>query len=309
MVKQVVSSMLFVSIVMPVQVHAASQKPSFPHIPSVPLPTPAPATPKAPPKPSASQKPSFPGSGAPVQPPPPPPTPPPVQEAQKKVEPKPPEKSEDEIRVGPMVGLALFAGPNIGAEAKLYKYFGAALSLSMFNGFDLTSIDYVKQKVNEKTEDYSVGNVKLNYMQFEAKGMYFPFAGSFFLGLALGHRIVGLASSAVVQASIPESATPVETNISLDVVTSTTYWNPQFGWLYRMESGLTFGTDIGVQMPITSSVEITIDIKNTSPFLITSIQRSPQYVNLRKQLVNDVYDMLSEYPIPYWNIIKVGWLF
>lgn len=304
MTKQIVSSVLFMSTAITLQAYAASQKPSFPGVPSS---SPAPAAiPAQPRKSSASQRPSFPGQAAPVQPIPQNLTPQPhVQQAQKPLAPKPAE----EYRIGPMLGLSLFAGPNIGVESKFYKYFGAAVSLSMFSGFDLTSISFIKDKVNEKTSDYSVGSIKLNYMQFETKGMYFPLAGSFFMGLALGYRIVGLASSAVVQAEIPESPTPVPTNISLDVITSSVYATPEVGWLYRFENGFTLGTDIGVQLPIRSDVDITIDLKNTSPFLITSIQRSPQYVSLRRQMVNDVYDFLSGSPIPYWNIIKVGWLF
>jgi hypothetical protein len=65
------------------------------------------------------------------------------------------------------------------------------------------------------------------------EGRIYPFAGSFFLGVAFGRQRVSIALQGVGQPT------------TLDL--STRYVAPRLGWLATWSSGFSLGLDLGVQ--------------------------------------------------------------
>lgn len=91
----------------------------------------------------------------------------------------------------------------------------------------------------------TIDGVHTGLWSFAADGRVFPFRNAFFLGLRAGHQHVGASTTVSVDSlgSLPET-------LALD----SWFLNPRVGLLWTGESGLTVGAELGIQIPVSSSI-------------------------------------------------------
>ena len=216
------------------------------------------------------------------------------------------------IRVGPMVGFGIINGPNLSIESKFWRYIGLSASYSYFNDFDLFRSKQLKSMMNS-SQDFQFDTLNLSYWQYEAKLSIFPFGGSFFIGAAYGKRQFFFKSTGSINLSIPNLPQKVTTPFIDTLTIHSTYWTPQIGLLATWSGKFgwfAIGTEIGAQLTLDVSVENSINLTEPAiqPYLSYATQ-SPEYTSLNDQLRKTISDNLKEYPIIYWNILKIGWMF
>ena len=79
----------------------------------------------------------------------------------------------------------------------------------------------------------------------------FPFRGGFFIGLRAGHQHVGAAMTVIVG-----SIGSAYEELALDSL----FINPRLGLLWISHSGLAFGVEAGVQIPMSTAVSSTLPL-------------------------------------------------
>ena len=90
------------------------------------------------------------------------------------------------------------------------------------------------------------------------------------------------------------------------------YATPQIGWLAIWDGsygGFALGTEFGIQCSLSHSATLTASSSSTYNPYLSELVNTTQYQEMRKQILNQTEDALNNYPLPYWNIIKMGWLF
>ncbi|WP_186645547.1 hypothetical protein [Fluviispira vulneris] len=215
------------------------------------------------------------------------------------------------FRIGPMVGFGLLMGPNFSIESKIFKYIGLSVSYAGYNSVNLFAIPQIKSLLNNQSSSFTINTLQMKYTQFEGKLSIFPFGTSFFLGVAYGQRHIKLNANADVNVTIlgVNTSTPVIEDIGVTSI----YLTPQIGWLATWGGKygwFAFGSEFGVQFPVKNTVTLTSTF--TDPAVasyVSSILSSDQYIALSNQLQSSIVDNLNNYPLPYWNILKIGWLF
>jgi len=95
----------------------------------------------------------------------------------------------------------------------------------------------------------SVSGVAATFWSLSGDLRFFPFRGTFFLGLRAGYQHIG-ASTTITIAPIG----PVAESATLD----TYFVNPRIGFLWTLGPGITIGTEAGVQVPINSNFASTV---------------------------------------------------
>ena len=217
------------------------------------------------------------------------------------------------FRIGPMIGFGILMGPNISIESKIFKYFGFSASYGTYNNFDLFQFARLKTILNSQSNDFQFDTLTLSYTQFEGKFSIYPFGGSFFIGAAYGRRNINLNSTGNLNVTVPNYPTRLATPFSESIAISSTYWTPQIGWLATW--GGTFGwfaigTELGVQLTLQSSVTTTTTFTDPSvQSLVPLVLQSPEYTSLTNEMNTSITNALKDYPLPYWNILKIGWIF
>jgi len=120
----------------------------------------------------------------------------------------------------------------------------------------------------------------------------FPLRGPFFLGLRAGRQHLSAAAAV--------SGYGYTVPISLEV--DTIFLNPQVGFLWTWEPGITLGIDAGLQIPISS---------NTSSVLANSTMPSAvqQAVSPVQSTLENVAGAVGQAVLPTVDLIKLGMLF
>jgi hypothetical protein len=216
------------------------------------------------------------------------------------------------MRIGPMIGFGLLAGPNISIEAKIHKYLGLSLGYSQYNNLDMNGLYDFRPFINNDNQDFNVNEIHLSSKQIEAKISYFPFGKTFFVGAAFGKRNMTLNVDGTVNASISTLPSPLAASVGAQFEVSSFYVTPQVGWLASWDGvygGFAIGTEIGAQIPLSNSVSTTSRVSGVDPSYVSEVENSSQYLSLKNQVQDEVVSKLKKDPLPYWNIIKIGWLF
>ncbi len=176
-------------------------------------------------------------------------------------------------RLGPTV---TFSFPRISEYALEYKPGNDFFSLGIsYGGFD-SKLDSDK---------------KLSFKNYELRGRWHPFMGSFFLGLGYGKQNLKVDAS--------KSISSVNVTYNFDIESS--YVFPHMGWFKVFDSGFTYGFDFGVISP--SGVKT-----KTSSNAPTSVQSSTEYTDFKKS-AEDAGNKLGKVSLPYLGLVKLGWLF
>ncbi|KAB8039869.1 hypothetical protein GCL60_06290 [Silvanigrella paludirubra] len=217
------------------------------------------------------------------------------------------------FRIGPMIGFGILMGPNISIESKIFRYIGLSVSYGFYNNFDMFRFSNIKSILNSQSQDFQFNTLTLSYSQLEGKISIFPFGGSFFIGASYGRRLINLYSTGTLNVTIPNYPTKISTPFNENITINSIYWTPQMGLLATWSGSFgwfAIGTEIGVQLTLDSTVTTSTTFTDpTAQSLSSYVFASPEYTALSNQLSDSITTKLKEYPLPYWNILKIGWIF
>lgn len=118
-----------------------------------------------------------------------------------------------------------------------------------------------------------------------ADARVFPFRGAFFVGVRGGFQRLTMTATMNV---------PTRGAVSVEAVAETAFVNPRAGFMWRTESGLTFGVDAGVELPVHPTLRALWPVE------------TPDGV---KRSVTRVADALGNAPTPSVDLLRVGMLF
>lgn len=127
--------------------------------------------------------------------------------------------------------------------------------------------------------------VTLQMWAVAADARVFPFRGAFFVGARAGFQRLTMTAAMNV---------PTRGAVSVEAIAETAFVNPRVGFLWRTESGLTFGVDAGVSVPVHPTLR--------APFPTETPDGA-------RQRVARVADALGNAPTPSVDLLRVGMLF
>lgn len=218
------------------------------------------------------------------------------------------------FRIGPMVGFGILMGLNYSLETKFLDYIGLSVNYGGFTNLNLLSLPLIKSFINSSSTDFQLDKFALNYKQYEVKLSIFPIRTSFYIGAAYGRKTIGVNTTGRINLTVSNTPkTQINTPFNQLTEITTIYWTPQIGWLSTSGSPIgwfAFGSELGVQLPIHVSANTSVSFSNpeVAPFINAALQ-SAEYTEFTNQINNVVVSKLKKYPIPYWNIVKIGWIF
>jgi len=199
--------------------------------------------------------------------------PPPPAEARPAEEDKPKEadhehewEDHDHLRIGALAGVGFPRPLSLQALVKIERALGLGFEAGMM-------------------PPLTIGPVQGSFWGVAGDLRVFPFQGAFFVGLRAGYQRM----KAVATASVPAVGT-----LSESAVAEAYFVNPRIGFLWTLESGLTLGLDVGVQVPIKKSFQ------DTLPEPISS--------EVRSTLVG-VANTFGYAVVPTVDLLRIGFLF
>lgn len=135
-----------------------------------------------------------------------------------------------------------------------------------------------------------------------------PFNGTFFLALATGIQKVGASVSKTYTVTDAATATSVDIPASAALNITSPFITPHLGWYVVTRWGFTFGLEGGVQIPISTSSEIDLEIEDEAQgqFLET-IKTSQPYLDAKASIEAEVAKY-ANILLPYLAI-RIGWTF
>jgi hypothetical protein len=185
---------------------------------------------------------------------------------------------ENPFRLGFLVGVVSFPRPiNVELAVKPNDWFSAGVGFSM--------IPKIK-----------VGNGAGAMSAFNAVGRIFPFGGSFYVGAAAGRQSLSLEAEETVQGE----------HVTATAEHSTLFLTPQVGWLFVWDSGFTLGINVGAQLSLGSTPKVRV--RNDSGFDVDPTEVGPDAEEMREN-VHTAGKYLARYPLPTFDLLKLGFLF
>ncbi len=198
-------------------------------------------------------------------------------------------------RVGPTISLGFLRLVNFGIEAKVWDW----LSIGAFIG------GIPETKIPDSTTSKAEKGLaaKLSYINYEFRGLVFPFRGSFFIGCGFGYEKFKIFASKTEKT--PSSSIPPDFEYTLSAVGQIDryYLSPQFGWMAVWKSGILLGTEFGATVSMQPSNSLTLSVSSD---LVPAADKTKAENDLKNSLG---LDKIQKYPLPFWNIIKIGYLF
>lgn len=138
----------------------------------------------------------------------------------------------------------------------------------------------------------SVSDVSFVSWAVTGSARVFPLRGPFFLGLRAGRQHVN------AEAAVSGYGYTVPIALGVD----TTFINPQVGFLWTWEPGITIGIDAGLQIPLSSSTSSTLGsstMPTAAQAVISPIQRT----------LENVAGTVGQTMLPTVDLLKIGMLF
>ncbi|NDG85736.1 MAG: hypothetical protein EBX52_11970, partial [Proteobacteria bacterium] len=198
------------------------------------------------------------------------PTPAPVAESKSDSSDSSPRK----FYLGPVFSPVFLPRPlSVGLEGKYTDYLGFSFDYGFMPSLKLSS-------------------TRLQLKGWDLRLKFFPFKGSFFIGVAYGNQQFIGSTSADIQGS------PTTISISQD----NTFFAPHIGWIWGSGFGFFTGMDLGVQLSMSRKTTVTTD--QTNPV----ITGSAEYQSQQKK-ITDLADLIGKTPLPMFGILKFGFFF
>jgi hypothetical protein len=181
-------------------------------------------------------------------------------------------RASEHVQVGALVGVSFPRPLSVEGIIKLEKL--AAL------GVDYGSLPQI-----------SVSGVQLSSWAVAGSARVFPFRGPFFVGLRAGRQHL------TADATVTAYGYAVPLALSVD----TTFLNPQLGFLWTWNPGITLGLDVGVQIPLSSQAQSSV------PAPVPAIAQP--FVSPTQQNLESVAKAVGQTTLPTVDLIRVGFLF
>ena len=145
--------------------------------------------------------------------------------------------------------------------------------------------------------------IKVSVSNFEVRGRWHPFSGSFILGGILGYQhLVGSGSTSilVLNANVPTT---------VNLIVNSLFFTPHLGWFWTWSSGFTLGFELGLQIPLSpkSTLDVTIDdpLYNS---LLDLVKLTSPYQKLESDIEGQA-NRLAKSALPYATALRLGWMF
>jgi len=191
------------------------------------------------------------------------------------------------LRIGPTAQIGFPHPITYGVEGLFAQVVSFGFSTGSYN---VTQIDKA--------------NVKIKSWDIFAR--WHPFAGNFFLGGAYGKQeIKGRFEDDV---NLTLNGFPATVPARVDAEIKSNYISPRFGWMGVYPSGLTFGFEIGAQIPLSPDTKVDATIPGASAAEEAAVKSTSDYKDLKKQ-ADDAVKIFGKKTIPFLTLLKVGWLF
>lgn len=141
---------------------------------------------------------------------------------------------QDRFRIGVIGGVGFPRLLGIEALFKIERHVALGIEYSAFPEFAISGVDVAVWAL--------AGDVRV-----------FPFGSAFFVGLRAGHQHVGASTTLEVS----------DQTIPLAGGLDTVFLNPRLGFLWTWDSGITFGLDAGLQVPISTQTSGALALADT----------------------------------------------
>jgi hypothetical protein len=191
------------------------------------------------------------------------------------------------FKVGPTLQVGFPHPMNYGLDVQLCKCFSFGFSTGKF---ELTGGD----------------DVKIQIANWDLRGRWHPFQGSFFVGAAYGSQNVVAKASKDVKFKTNGIETEVPATVQLELKNN--YLTPHLGWFAVWDVGFTMGFEIGAQVPMSSKTNLEVGFDNVSPSQEAAVKDTDEYKKLEDS-VEKAGDMMGKTTIPYITLLRLGWLF
>jgi len=135
----------------------------------------------------------------------------------------------------------------------------------------------------------------------EGRVGWFPWSGSFFIGFLVGQQTIQTWNTTYVD--LFSVKTPLESTLKM----SSYYMTPHFGWQYVFSSGFLVGCEFGVQLPLDANPVAVYSVTATPHLPPSLLAQEDTYKKSKKDIENTI-KIFGQMAIPYWKILKLGFL-
>lgn len=172
--------------------------------------------------------------------------------------------------IGPKVSLGVPIPLRIGVEAKWQNMIGGSFDYGLLPSLSFNDV-----------------SIRGNNWNFAAR--FYPFLESFFIGVGFGKQsLKGSKVDSISGQSVTATADYSQTIII-----------PHIGWRRVFAGGVFFGTELGVQLPLSKDFTVTTDRADVEAAFPT------QTADLKNQ-ANAEADKYGDIPLPWVALIQVG---
>lgn len=192
-----------------------------------------------------------------------------------------------DIYVGPTVQIGFPQILGYGVEALFARTVSAGFSV---NSYTIDQIDKAEVEIKG----------------WDAHLRWHPWMGSFFVGGSYGRMEVDGDYQDKFIARTLGFEREVEARINATIKTN--YFTPRLGWFAVWESGLTFGFDIGAQIPLGPKTSVNTTFPDSSEIEQVVIKQTEEYKDLEDQ-ADEAIKLFGKRTIPVVTLLSVGWLF
>jgi hypothetical protein len=195
------------------------------------------------------------------------------------------------------LGVSTSAGvPRLTAysvDTRLLKYFGASFSYS-----PMLETDYFGELA------------RIGIGGWNVTGRLFPTAESFFLGLSYGGQTLTASRTDTYTTTVGEQTVSMPLKATLTVATTTL--TPHFGWFATWDWGFSLGTEFGVQFALETesrfSLEPTGETSSEPEQAAVDALEQEERVQKTRRDIEDFGTSVGKQAIPFWNILRIGWM-
>jgi hypothetical protein len=146
-----------------------------------------------------------------------------------------------------------------------------------------------------------VGGASVSISNWDVRGRWFPFRGSFFLGAAYGSQTIEAKATDDIAAATGQK---VDTSIKLKV--DTTYMTPHLGWFATWDSGFTLGFELGYQIALSSKAKDP-EVHAGTAAETEAVTQTDDFKKAQKD-AKDATERFGKTSLPYLTLLRLGWL-
>jgi hypothetical protein len=184
-----------------------------------------------------------------------------------------------------------------GTKRTDHVRFGALVSAGFPRPLAIEGIVKIERLVALGLEYSTLPGATMSDVHFGASALagsarVFPLRGPFFLGLRAGRQHVS------ADAAVSGYGYTIPITLAVDTI----FLNPQVGFLWTWDPGVTIGIDAGLQIPLSSEVSSTL----ASSSMPSAVQ---QAVSPIQRTMENVAGALGQTVLPTIDLVKVGMLF